>query len=220
MPYTAPRRATLALAATILAALTAAPGASAHTVSSGESFWSIATANGMSPYQLAAANGVTISSTILPGQSLYVPAAAPGTSYGSSTGTTTPVASTTTTAAPTAGLVAVSGPSGTAYLPPSAAQNLAALRQQSMAKLGVDVYPAGPLSGYRTYAQQAELYRLYLAGQGPLAAPPGSSEHEYGRALDVATPSGRSAVDQLGSPYGWTKTDAPSEWWHVDYVGP
>lgn len=221
MPYTAPRRAALALAATILAALTAAPGASAHTVSSGESFWSIATANGLSPYQLAAANGVSISSTILPGQSLYVPAATPGSSYApsTSTGTTTPIAS-TTSAAPTAGMVPVSGPDGTAYLPPGAAQNLAALRAQAVAKLGTDVYPAGPLSGYRTYAQQAELYRLYLAGRGPLAAPPGTSEHEFGRALDVATPSGRQAVDELGAPYGWEKIDAPSEWWHVDYTGP
>ena len=218
------------LGAVLAAALMPAAGASAHTVASGESFWSIAVANGVSPYQLAAANGRSISSTILPGQSLYVP---PSTGYGASsygtssyasstTGTTTTTASTTSgsTGATAAGMVPVSGPDGTAYLAPSAAQNLQLLRQRSLQRLGVDVYPAGPLSGYRTYAQQAELYREYLAGQGPLAAPPGYSVHESGRALDVGSLSGRQAVDQLGAPYGWRKVEAPTEWWHVSYLGP
>jgi murein DD-endopeptidase MepM/ murein hydrolase activator NlpD len=215
-----PRVSSRALVAAAAASLALAAPAGAHTISSGETFWSIATANGLTPDQLAAANGLQSSSLILPGQHLYVPPAPAQPVYSAPVATTSATSTPVSTAAPAAGMVPVSGPAGTAYLPPSAAQNLAALRQQSMRKLGVDVYPAGPLSGYRTYAQQAELYRLYLAGQGPLAAPPGTSEHEYGRALDVATPSGRSAVDQLGSPYGWTKWDAPSEWWHVDYTGP
>jgi hypothetical protein len=198
-----------ALAAILAAALAPAAHASAHTIIAGESFWSIATANGVSPYALAAANGRSISSTILPGQTLYVPpASSAGTSYAASS------------SASTAGMVPVSGPAGTAYLAPSAAQNLAALRAESVRRLGVDVAPAGPMSGYRSYAQQAELYRQYLAGTGPLAAPPGSSAHETGRALDVATPAGRRAVDLFGSQYGWSKVEAPSEWWHVSYLGP
>jgi LysM repeat protein len=211
------RRGSVALAVVLAAGLLPAADASSHTVTPGESFWSISQANGVSPYALAAANGVSISSTILPGQSLLVPAPTTSgtgyTGYGSSSGSTGYA-----TSAP--GMTPVSGPAGTTYLAPSAAQNLAALRAASIRRLGVDVYPAGPMSGYRSYAQQAELYRQYLAGQGPLAAPPGTSAHETGRALDVATPSGRQAVDLLGAPFGWQKIEAPTEWWHVSYVGP
>jgi hypothetical protein len=197
-----------AIAATAVMAAALAPSASAHTVLPGESFWSIATANGVSPYALAAANGLSISSTILPGQTLAVPAR----TYTSSTSTGS--------AAAVPGMTAVPGPAGTAYLPAGAAQNLASLRAESVRRLGVDVAPAGPLSGYRTYAQQAELYRQYLAGTGPLAARPGTSAHETGRALDVSTPGGRQAVDLLGARFGWRKIEAPSEWWHVSYLGP
>jgi LysM repeat protein len=205
-PPRAARPGSLALAALVSAAL--APAASAHIVLPGESFWSIATANGVSPYALAAANGLSISSTILPGQSLAVPAP------------TYPRYGSTGAAAGASGMVPVPGPAGTAYLAPGAAQNLAALRAASMRRLGVDVAPAGPLSGYRSYAQQAELYRQFLAGTGPRAAPPGLSAHETGRALDLATPAGRQAVDVLGAPFGWRKTEAASEWWHVNYLGP
>ena len=220
------RRGPAALAVVLAAALGPATPAFAHTIQPGESFWSIAVANGVSPDQLAAANGRALTSTILPGETLYVPAAAPGTTtYGASYGATATTATASSSSAGTAtassaGMVPVSGPDGTAYLAPSAAQNLQALRQQSLQHLGVDVYPAGPLSGYRTYAEQAELYRLYLAGEGPLAAPPGYSTHESGRALDLGSMSGRQAVDELGSPYGWEKVEAPTEWWHVNYVGP
>jgi murein DD-endopeptidase MepM/ murein hydrolase activator NlpD len=225
------RRGSAALAAAaVFAAFGPAAGASAHTVTSGESFWSIAVANGVSPETLATANGRSLTSTIMPGDTLYVPASAYGSTYGTTTptySTTAPTYSTTSataaaspSSATAAGMVPVSGPMGTAYLPPSAAQNLQSLRQASQQQMGVDVYPAGPLSGYRTYAQQAELYREYLAGQGPLAAVPGTSEHETGRALDVGSMSGRQAVDELGAPYGWVKLEAPTEWWHVSYTGP
>ena len=30
----------------------------------------------------------------------------------------------------------------------------------------------------------------------------------------------RTVIDQIGASYGWAKTEAPSEWWHVNYVGP
>jgi LysM repeat protein len=204
----ASRPGSVALAASLTAALALAPAASSHTVLPGESFWSISQANGISPYALAAANGKSIGSVILPGESLVVPAPTAGAS--GSTGY----------AASAPGMTPVSGPAGTTYLAAGAAQNLAALRAASVRRLGVDVAPAGPLSGYRSYAQQAELYRRYLAGVGPLAAPPGTSAHESGRALDVATPAGRRAVDLLGAPFGWQKLEAPSEWWHVSYLGP
>ncbi len=197
----------VAVVALLVAALGPA-AAAAHTVVPGESFWSISQANGVSPYALAAANGRSITSTILPGDVLQVPAATVASS--GSTGY----------AASAPGMTPVPGPAGTAYLPAGAAQNLAALRASSTRRLGVDVAPAGPMSGYRSYAQQAELYRRYRAGIGPLAAPPGTSAHETGRALDVATPAGRRAVDLLGAPFGWQKIEAPSEWWHINYLGP
>jgi hypothetical protein len=38
--------------------------------------------------------------------------------------------------------------------------------------------------GFRTFNEQKELYKKYLAG-GPKAAPPGLSPHEYGLAVDI-----------------------------------
>ena len=40
-------------------------------------------------------------------------------------------------------------------------------------------------SGYRSNAEQAVLYQRYLNGQGPLAARPGSSNHNRGTAADM-----------------------------------
>jgi LAS superfamily LD-carboxypeptidase LdcB len=94
------------------------------------------------------------------------------------------------------------------------------MRQESLRAYGIDLYPAGPFSAYRSYAQQLYLYDLYLSGHGNLAATPGSSAHEYGTAVDLADPSMRTVIDQIGARYGWVKDEAPSEWWHVNYVGP
>ena len=94
------------------------------------------------------------------------------------------------------------------------------MRAESLRFYGIDLYPAGPLSAYRSYAQQLYLYNLYASGQGALAAPPGTSSHEYGAALDLADPSMANVIDEIGARYGWAKTEAASEWWHVNYVGP
>ena len=40
-------------------------------------------------------------------------------------------------------------------------------------------------SGVRSRAEQAQLYADYKAGRGGLAAPPGTSKHEIGAALDI-----------------------------------
>ena len=95
-----------------------------------------------------------------------------------------------------------------------------AMREASLNTYGIDLYPAGPFSAYRSYAQQLYLYNQYLSGAGALAALPGSSAHEYGTAVDLADPSMRPVIDQIGAAYGWAKTEASGEWWHVDYVGP
>lgn len=59
-------------------------------------------------------------------------------------------------------------------------------------------------SGVRSTSEQAVLYARYQAGTGSLAAPPGHSDHEAGRALDIAKTPGislakiRKAFDDAG----------------------
>ena len=111
----------------------------------------------------------------------------------------------------------VPSPYGELQLDPAAAESWNAMRQESLDTYGVDIYPAGPLSAYRTYEQQAQLYEDYLNGTGPLAAPPGTSSHETGTAVDLQDPAMRSVIDSIGGAYGWSKTEAPEEWWHVNF---
>lgn len=47
------------------------------------------------------------------------------------------------------------------------------------------------ISGTRSYEEQAELYKKYKAG-GPLAAPPGRSNHNFGIAFDIGIFEGSS----------------------------
>ena len=84
---------------------------------------------------------------------------------------------------------------------------------------GLEIVPTGSKSSYRTYAQQQELYQAYLNGTGNLAAVPGTSNHGWGTAVDVATQAMRSMIDSIGAKYGYSKSwsDAPSEWWHIVY---
>lgn len=71
----------------------------------------------------------------------------------------------------------------------------------------------------RTYAEQAEMWRRYLAGELPAtAARPGTSKHETGIALDVAEPA-RKWVRKFGKYYGWIKDAVRNEPWHMEYRG-
>ncbi len=79
--------------------------------------------------------------------------------------------------------------------------------------------PLGPNSSYRTYAAQVYYWNLYLAGKGNLAARPGTSNHGWGKAVDLAAPWMRNWINIHGAKYGWRKVEAPTEWWHVNYVG-
>jgi LysM repeat protein len=197
---------------------TSATGEASHTVTPGESLSSIAAAHGLSLGTLAADNGLPVDSWLITGQTINIP-----TSSVSATGT-----GTTSVGAPppqehpywTSPIYCPSCPLGEAYLASNAAAAWDRMRQESQLVYGIDLYPGGPFSAYRSYAQQLYLYNLYLSGQGNLAAPPGTSSHEYGYALDLADPSMRTVVDQIGATYGWAKTEAPDEWWHVNYVGP
>lgn len=70
-------------------------------------------------------------------------------------------------------------------------------------------------SGFRTYEEQAELYRLYRAGRGNLAAEPGHSNHQNGLALDLNT-ADRGVYRWLtrnARRFGFRRT-VPSEKWH------
>ncbi len=79
--------------------------------------------------------------------------------------------------------------------------------------------PTGSQSSYRTYESQVYFWELYQSGRGNLAAVPGTSNHGWGRAVDLAATWMRQWIDEHGARYGWAKTEAFSEWWHVTFVG-
>jgi LysM repeat protein len=216
----------MAAAGTGGAALTATAGAAVpHTVQVGETVWGIATANGLSVDAVAAWNGLSDPNLIVVGSTLEIPSADEAAAAGFTTSST--VSSTVavpTDGAPaatpeeTAWLSTIPSPLGDVFLDPAAAESWNAMREESLATFGIDLYPGGPLSGFRTYAQQDYLYQLYLSGQGEPANPPGSSTHELGIAVDVADPVMRDIIDQIGPTYGWYGT-IETEWWHVEYLG-
>ena len=80
-------------------------------------------------------------------------------------------------------------------------------------------YPGGPNCSYRDYDSQVYYWNLYQSGQGNVAAYPGTSNHGWGKAVDVATTNGVSTVKAIGGKYGWKWGEAPHEWWHVTYYG-
>lgn len=219
------RFASAAVAAAIVLGVSqpsAAQAAVAHTVIEGETLSGIAAANGISTESLASWNGISAETLVTIGQTVYVPSAEElgiTTSTTSTTTTTTAAPTVAPATAPASWTVAIYSPLGAAYLDAGAAAQWEAMRQAGVATYGIDIYPAGPLSAYRTYAQQAYLYDLYLSGAGAPANPPGSSPHEYGTSVDLASPEMRTVIDNLGPTYGWGKVHGPTEWWHVDYLG-
>jgi hypothetical protein len=74
-------------------------------------------------------------------------------------------------------------------------------------------------SGSRTFEEQTELYNLYKAGKGNLAAKPGTSNHEHGDAADVNVKGtslanykdAKSIAAELGLHF-----PVPGEAWHVE----
>jgi hypothetical protein len=197
-------------------ALAAAP----HTVLPGETLWSIAAANNLTTRTVAVYNGLPETAQLVAGTTVYVPTVAEGAAALASGAPADPaVGSSTTTVAPAPGMGHVPSPYGELHLAPAAADAWNRMRANALSAYGTDIYPGGPLSAYRTYEQQAELYEAFLAGYGAPANPPGSSSHELGTAVDVETPEMRWVIDQTGPSYGWSKIHGPNEWWHVDYFG-
>ena len=101
-----------------------------------------------------------------------------------------------------------------------AAANWLALRAKGGAELNIWISPLGDRSSYRTFEDQQRFWDLYQAGKGNLAARPGTSNHGWGNAVDLAhPPTMRQVVDGFGAPYGWHWGEAQSESWHVTYRG-
>ena len=117
--------------------------AGSHTVVPGESLSSVAAANGVSIADLAAANGLSSTSFLIEGTTIQIPAAS------------------ALPAAPDVALGSIYSPGGDLYLESSAASRWNEMRQASISQYGVDIYPGGSLSAYRTPEQQAELYQAY-----------------------------------------------------------
>jgi len=75
-------------------------------------------------------------------------------------------------------------------------------------------------SGFRTQAEQQYLYNCYLnksCNSGNLAAKPGYSNHQNGRALDLGT-GNWTWVANNASRFGFKRT-VPSERWHYEFFG-
>jgi zinc D-Ala-D-Ala carboxypeptidase len=74
-------------------------------------------------------------------------------------------------------------------------------------------------SGFRTRGQQAELYRAWKRGRGNKAARPGHSNHQSGRALDIAvsSPGALAWLSHNASRFGFKRT-VRGEPWHWEYV--
>jgi murein DD-endopeptidase MepM/ murein hydrolase activator NlpD len=225
VPRSAACVALLALAGLTCFAATAF-GAATHVVAPGETLWSISAANNLTTRTVAAFNGISEDTQLVAGETIEVPTVSEGASALASAGTTSTTATSATSTAsvsapplPTPWLVPIWSPWGTMYLASGAAEAWNAMREASLQSYGVDLYPSGTLSAYRSYDQQSYLYGLFLSGQGAPADPPGTSSHELGTAVDVATPEMRWVIDQIGAAYGWGKIHGPGEWWHVDYLG-
>jgi hypothetical protein len=100
------------------------------------------------------------------------------------------------------------------------AMNAKAQRPRSRGGCGLPLYPGGTLSSYRSYRGQ-----YYLWNSPPHAhdrnwkAFPGTSNHGWGLAVDLATMAMRFCVDRIGRFFGFSKacSDAQLEWWHVRY---
>lgn len=115
---------------------------------------------------------------------------------------------------------------GGAYgLSASTTRALSALNAAYRQQFGQDLSIA---SGGRSRQQQEQLYAAYKSGRGNLAAPPGTSVHESGRAVDFGGPIQNAGSVQHrwlqanAGKYGWVwtgKNFSQFEPWHWEYHG-
>lgn len=88
---------------------------------------------------------------------------------------------------------------------------LATIRRNLPRSAAMMGFQARVTSGYRSTKKQAELYRRYQAGLMPYpVAPPGSSLHEKGLALDIVSTDTQKLVALLTSAgLSWAGEDDP-----------
>ena len=89
---------------------------------------------------------------------------------------------------------------------------------EAAAEAGVDL---AIRSGFRSHEQQTWLYRAYRAGWGNMAARPGHSLHQSGRALDldVSDPGVLAWLNRNARRFGFRRT-VRSEPWHWEFRKP
>jgi hypothetical protein len=97
-----------------------------------------------------------------------------------------------------------------------AAEAFAAMRSAAAAD-GVEI---GVTDSYRSYDEQVDLaQRKGLYKNGGLAAVPGTSQHGWGRALDVdVDPAGLAWMRENAPRFGWVEP-VPREPWHWEFWG-
>lgn len=79
------------------------------------------------------------------------------------------------------------------------------------------------VSGFRTLAEQTYLFDSYKSGkcnEGHIAAPPGYSSHQSGRALDLNSRAGGNLawLEAHAGSFGFFRT-VPGEPWHWEFWG-
>jgi peptidoglycan hydrolase-like protein with peptidoglycan-binding domain len=103
------------------------------------------------------------------------------------------------------------------YLEKPAAASFNAMSAEAYSRWGRHIQV---ISAYRTYDKQVYLWDHVAHAHDPnWVAVPGTSNHGWGLAVDLASQWDRWAIDQIGRKYGWSKgcSDAPVEWWHIRY---
>ena len=78
------------------------------------------------------------------------------------------------------------------------------------------------MGGYRSSAEQQILYDKYLRGEGPLAAKPGSSNHNHGLAIDLSYGSDEVRQWALANAHRYGLAFpllAQGEDWHIEPMG-
>jgi D-alanyl-D-alanine carboxypeptidase len=80
-----------------------------------------------------------------------------------------------------------------------------------------DFAPNGPASSARSVDSQ----RWFWNHRPPAAAPPGTSNHGWGLAVDVRTRVAAAWIASHGHRFGWSWDEGRrvGEWWHFRYVG-
>lgn len=106
------------------------------------------------------------------------------------------------------------------WMEPTAAYWWLQMRQACYNATGIWINPAPGSSAYRGYDTQVQFYNDYINGHGNVAAYPGTSNHGWGRAIDITGYESSDAVwnwlQAYARNYGydWATGKASGERWH------